>query len=58
VSDRAVGSNVRTTNHAAARRVAAIADITQIAGHKKDVWALAYTPDGTTLISAGDDHLI
>jgi WD40 repeat protein len=30
----------------------------QVAGHDGEVWALAYTPDGATLISAGDDHLI
>ena len=32
--------------------------IAQLAGHKKEVWALVYTPDGTTLISAADDHSI
>jgi WD40 repeat protein len=28
------------------------------AGHGAEAWALAYTPDGSTLISAGDDHSI
>jgi len=32
--------------------------IVQLAGHKKEVWGLAFTPDGTTLISSADDHLI
>ena len=32
--------------------------ITRLAGHSKEVWGLAYTPDGTTLISASDDHSI
>ena len=32
--------------------------VAQLAGHQKEVWALAYTPDGATLLSAGDDHLI
>jgi eukaryotic-like serine/threonine-protein kinase len=32
--------------------------VPQLAGHQKEVWALAYTPDGATLLSAGDDHLI
>ena len=32
--------------------------VAQIAGHKAEVWGLAYTPDGTTLISAADDHSI
>jgi WD40 repeat protein len=29
-----------------------------LAGHNAEVWALAYGPDGTTLLSAGDDHAI
>ncbi len=32
--------------------------ITRLAGHSKEVWGLAYTPDGTTLISSSDDHSI
>jgi WD40 repeat protein len=31
---------------------------TRLAGHKKEVWGLKYTPDGTTLISSSDDHSI
>jgi WD40 repeat protein len=30
----------------------------QLSGHAREVWALAYTPDCKTLVSAGDDHLI
>ena len=29
-----------------------------LAGHPAEVWALAYTPDGSTLISGADDHSI
>ena len=29
-----------------------------LSGHAKEVWALAYTPDGKTLASASDDHTI
>jgi eukaryotic-like serine/threonine-protein kinase len=32
--------------------------IDQLAGHKAEVWGLAYTPDVTTLISSADDHSI
>ena len=32
--------------------------VPQLAGHQREVWALAYTPDGATLLSAGDDHSI
>jgi eukaryotic-like serine/threonine-protein kinase len=32
--------------------------IARLAGHKKEVWGLKYTPDGTTLISSSDDHSI
>lgn len=32
--------------------------VRDLAGHDKEVWALAYTPDGSTLISSGDDHSI
>ncbi len=30
----------------------------QFAGHPAEVWALTYSPDSATLISAADDHLI
>jgi WD40 repeat protein/tRNA A-37 threonylcarbamoyl transferase component Bud32 len=32
--------------------------IDHLAGHKAEVWGLAYTPDGSTLISSADDHTI
>ncbi len=32
--------------------------VSQLACHQREVWALAYTPDGATLLSAGDDHSI
>ena len=32
--------------------------IARLAGHQTEVWALAFTPDGKTLLSAGDDHVI
>jgi eukaryotic-like serine/threonine-protein kinase len=31
---------------------------TRLDGHQKEVWALAYAPDGQTLLSASDDHSI
>ncbi len=30
----------------------------RLAGHKAEVWGLAYSRDGSTLISSSDDHLI
>jgi WD40 repeat protein len=32
--------------------------IAQCAGHRSEVWGLAYTADGSTLISSADDHSI
>jgi WD40 repeat protein len=32
--------------------------LAQLAGHKAEVWGLAYTPDGGALISSADDHSI
>jgi WD40 repeat protein len=29
-----------------------------LAGHKKEVWSLAFSPDGSSLASAADDHTI
>ncbi len=32
--------------------------LSHLSSHDKEVWALAYTPDGRTLASAADDHTI
>jgi WD40 repeat protein/serine/threonine protein kinase len=32
--------------------------IERLAGHKAEVWAMAYTPDGSVLFSSADDHCI
>jgi WD40 repeat protein len=32
--------------------------VEQLRGHNAEVWGLAYAPDGSTLISSGDDHSI
>ncbi len=34
------------------------APIAGLGGHQKEVWALTYTPDGSMLVSASDDHSI